>query len=227
MFYLMGNFTNKPSNSSMKYFIILKYFEVKIKPPKPLSIFDVFWKPTLTCWIKVNSGGAILGVPIVCACSGMLRNSSSEHWGSFWSSIYVGTLFQVSWLMIWLQLRSWLIDFGKYLLLEMDSKNVFHAFTIFSIVLWHLRNRCTKYAFNTLSMNFIVTHIYLKDNKCGNKFFGMWLISSHFHWFDYLPCSLKGAFLANKHGFPCLDIETLKWLGDCPPLVLPFCSFPF
>jgi len=60
---LSGNITALTSRSSISEFVILKHFDVKIKPPKPQIIKEAIWATPFANWVKCNTDEASLGNP--------------------------------------------------------------------------------------------------------------------------------------------------------------------
>lgn len=55
---MSGNLTSLTATSSIVDFVILKHFEVNLKPPKPHIIKEVIRSPLVFNWTKYNSDGA-------------------------------------------------------------------------------------------------------------------------------------------------------------------------
>jgi len=60
---LSGNITNLTARSSISEFVIMKHFNVKLKPSKPKSIKEVIWCPPVFNWVKCNTDRASNGNP--------------------------------------------------------------------------------------------------------------------------------------------------------------------
>lgn len=103
---LLGNHTNKVSNSSMLKFCISKYFKVNIDPAKSKILSEVLWNPPPLDWWKCNSNGIASGVHPLYACEGMLKNVKIEHIGSFVHCIGNGNvlLVELTWAMLAIEL---------------------------------------------------------------------------------------------------------------------------
>jgi hypothetical protein len=52
---ILGNYSNLPSNSSLRDFAMLKDFNVSIHPSKAHLIKEVIWDPPISSWIKCNT----------------------------------------------------------------------------------------------------------------------------------------------------------------------------
>jgi len=90
---LSGNNTRLVANSSISDFVILKHFEVIIKPPKAPIIKEVLWNPPIFNWVKCNTRGASLGNPGQSACGGLFRNSTSDFLGAFAINLGINSTF--------------------------------------------------------------------------------------------------------------------------------------
>ena len=137
---MSGNNTSLTASSSMSNFVILKSFDVIIKPPKPQTIKEVVWNPPILNWTKCNTDGASLGNPGQASC-GLYRNSSSDFIGGFAINLGVTTALcsKLIVAMVAIEIAYKKRWFSQWL--ETDSMLVSSAFKSSKIVPWHLQNR--------------------------------------------------------------------------------------
>jgi len=86
--------------------------------------------------------------------------------------------------------------------LETDSMLVYMAFKSSKIVSWSLRNRWDNCLHLLSSMNFFVTHIYRKGNKCADSLANIGLFIVSYSWFSQAPSKNNLDLVKNKLGFP-------------------------
>jgi len=88
---MSGNTTSLTASSSMSDFVILKSFDVFIKPRKPQIIKEVVWNPPILNWTKCNTDGTFVGNPGHASCGGFYRNFNSDFIGGFAINLGVTT----------------------------------------------------------------------------------------------------------------------------------------
>jgi ribonuclease HI len=164
---LSGNYTTKPSNSSVKDLIMLKKFNVNVHPTKPLSIKEVIWTPPLVGWIKCNTDGS--SNTTASSCGGIFRDSNSNFISCFAENIGGGSAYhaELSAIMRAVEIanqRRW-----SNLWIESDSSLVVMAFKNSSMIPCCLRNRWINCRNMLYRMNFLVTHVYREGNRCADK----------------------------------------------------------
>lgn len=78
-----GNNSLISANSSITNFSILKFFEVRINPPKPRITKEVLRSPPILDCVKCNTNGASIGNPGDATYGGIFRNANVEFLGAF------------------------------------------------------------------------------------------------------------------------------------------------
>jgi len=198
--HLSGNNTSKVSNSSIRDLITLKKFDVPIHPPKPISIKEVFWSPPYFDWIKCNTDGA--ATLTSSTCGGIFRDSNSnllvcfaENLGG--GSAYLAELSAVMKATEYASQRNW-----KNLCIEPESSLVVMAFNNESMMPCCIRNRWLNCKQLLYHMNFVVTHIYRKGNRCADKSASIVLDSNGVNFWLVLPGFLRELFVHDRLGLP-------------------------
>jgi hypothetical protein len=67
----------------MKKFVILKFFNINIHPPKAPTIKEVLWQPPLINWLKANTDGTLTKNPFKAACGGIFIDYTGKYIGGF------------------------------------------------------------------------------------------------------------------------------------------------
>ena len=199
---LTGNVSKLPAKSCIKEFVILKYFDVKINPPKPQIIKEVLWSPPFFNWVKCNSDGAASGLNGNAACGGIFRDVNSDFLGAFAINLGIGSALNAELIGAMVAIEVAYMNNWRNLWLETDSMLVFLAFKSSKIVPWSLRNRWDNCLHLLNMFRFNVTHVYREGNSCADKLANIGLaLSSHF-WFTSIPSQLSADFARDKHGYP-------------------------
>lgn len=164
---LSGNNSLKPSKSSVSNLVMLKKFDIIVRPPKPPDIIEVFWSPPLGDWIKCNTDGSSSSSSS--SCGGIFRDSNSVFLLCFAENLGGGTAFhaEISTVMRSIELayqRRW-----KKLWIETDSSLVILAASNMDLVPCALRNRWKNCLAILRQMQYIITHIYREGNNCAEK----------------------------------------------------------
>ncbi|CAJ2652147.1 unnamed protein product [Trifolium pratense] len=159
---LAGNISSCVSSSSMRDFMILKCFNVKLHPPNPLVIKEVIWQPPLEHWVKCNTDGAFNNHKS--SCGGIFRNHKAESLCCFAENIGLKSAFmaELCGAMTAIEIansRNW-----KNLWLETHSTLVVMAFKSSELVPWELSNKWMNCNLLTRNMNFVVSHVYREGN---------------------------------------------------------------
>jgi len=197
---LTGNYTKLTSTSSMIDFQVLKKFNIHIHPPRALVIKEVMWSPPLHNWIKGNSDGSATSTSS--ACGIIFRNSISDSILCVAENLGVGSAFiaEICGAMRAIEIahqRNW-TNFW----LETDSMLVVVAFANDTIVPWNLCNRWCNCKKLTLSMNFVISHIFREGNQCVDSLANVGLsIQGLFSW-ETAPAEVLCYIGRNKLGLP-------------------------
>jgi len=199
---LSRNNTRLAANSSIYDFVILKHFEVIIKPPKAPTIKEVLWNPSIFNSVKCNTDRASLGNLGQSACGGLFRNSTSDFLGAFAINLGINSAFNSELIGVVVAIEIAHCMNWRNLWLETDSMLVFLSFKSSKIVPWHLQNRWDNCLHLLSYFNFNITHIYREGNTCVDQLATIGLsLSSHF-WFTQLPSQIGLDFSKNKLGLP-------------------------
>lgn len=204
---LSGNTSTLTARSSITEFVIMKHFDVKIKPPKPTIIKEVIWSPPMIGWTKCNTDGAALSSNGMASCGGLFRNSNSDFLGAFAVNLGRTTALcsELIGAMVAIEIahhKTW-----NRLWLETDSMLVFSAFKSHKIVPWHLQNRWNNCLHLISSMHFYVTHVYREGNHCADILANIGL-NLHSHcWYTQLPPSIRADLVTNSLGLPNFRIS--------------------
>jgi ribonuclease HI len=181
----------------------LKAFKVGIHHPKAPRILEIIWHPPILDWIKCNTDGSALGSPGPSACGGLFRDNNGNHLGSFADFLgdSIAFLAELSGIMRAIELA---FDRGWHSLwIECDSKLATMAFNYYHMVPCHIRNRWDNCLDKTLSMNFLITHVYREGNHCAIKLANLGLSLQNFVWWNELPRVIRKDFARDRLGLPC------------------------
>lgn len=154
---MSGNLTPLTASASMFDFVILKHFDVTIKPPKPQIIKEVIWIPPILNWTKCNTDGVAQGNPGHAACGSFYGNTNLVFLGGFAINLGITSALcsEIIGAMVAIKIayhKGW---FSMWL--ETDSIVVFLAFKSSKIVPWHLLNRWNNCLHLLSSMHFHVS----------------------------------------------------------------------
>jgi ribonuclease HI len=86
---------------------------------------------------------------------------------------------------------------------ECDSKLAVLAFKSPNMVPWSLRNRWENCLFKTLSMNFMITHVFREGNHCADKLANLGLSLQNYVWWVDIPLVIREDYSRNMLGLPC------------------------
>jgi ribonuclease HI len=200
---LSGNEASKVTGSFILDFTVLKAFKVGIHHPKAPRILEIIWHPPILDWIKCNTDGSALGSPGPSACGGLFRDNNGNHLGSFADFLgdSIAFLAELSGIMRAIELA---FDRGWHSLwIECDSKLATMAFNNYHMVPCHIRNRWDNCLDKTLSMNFLITHVYREGNHCTIKLANLGLSLQNFVWWNELPRVIRKDFARDRLGLPC------------------------
>jgi hypothetical protein len=67
----------------------------------------------------------------------------------------------------------------------------------------HIRNRWDNCLDKTLSMNFLITHVYREGNHCAIKLANLGLSLQNFVWWNELPQVIRKDYARDRLGLPC------------------------
>lgn len=87
---LSGNSSSGNMNSSIKEFVILKQFSIRVHHATTPSITQISWFPSPCYWVKYNSDGASRGSPGFSACGGLFRDYRTSIMGCFAGNLGMG-----------------------------------------------------------------------------------------------------------------------------------------
>ncbi|XP_058756625.1 uncharacterized protein LOC131629842 [Vicia villosa] len=203
---MVGNNTKKSSNSSMINFSLLKRFDIRINPTRSIRHIDVLWSPPPVGWIKGNIDGVASGSPSISSCGGIFRDHMGDHIGSFCNFLGEGIaeLAEYSAVMVAIEKAQ---DCGwQKLWLESDCIIVVNAFSNSNLVPWIIKSRWLKRRSYTLSIDFMITHIYREANFCVDILASLGLKLRNFCWFSHIVPDIRRDFLLDKDGTPRLRL---------------------
>ncbi|CAJ2628490.1 unnamed protein product [Trifolium pratense] len=205
---LAGNISSCVSSSSMRDFMILKCFNVKLHPPNPLVIKEVIWQPPLEHWVKCNTDGPFNNHKS--SCGDIFRNHKAESLCCFAENIGLKSAFmaELCGAMTAIEIansRNW-----NNLWLETDSTLVVMAFKSSELVPWELSNRWMNCNLLTRNMNFVVSHVYREGNQCADGLANIGLNLDRLTiWFD-IPSEIRSFFMTIVWVNLVLDFLVLK-----------------
>jgi ribonuclease HI len=197
---LSGNNTSKASTSSIRDFILLKKFNIKIRPPKAPIIKEVIWSPPIIDWIKCNTDGS--SNQSTSSCAGIFRNSDSIFITCFAENLGRGNAYfaKLSAVMRAIEIahhRGW-----NKLWIETDSKLVVLASKNINLVPCELRNRWKNCLLTLQQMNFVITHIFREGNNCADKLASIGLsIQGLTVWLE-VPDLIRSFYVNDRLGLP-------------------------
>ncbi|XP_058726868.1 uncharacterized protein LOC131598268 [Vicia villosa] len=203
---MIGNNANKTSNSSISNFTVLKNFNISIRPSKALTTMNVLWTPPLHGWLKCNVDGVACGFPWTSACGGIFRDHNALHVLRFSALLGKEPPETAEFLAVIMALEK-AKDFGIYKLwIESDCILVVNAFKDHSFVPWKIKSRwlvCWAYS---LSIDFMITHIFREANFCADFLAGIGLRNKATTWFNYIHEDIISEYLLDKQGTPRLRL---------------------
>ncbi|XP_058783255.1 uncharacterized protein LOC131657925 [Vicia villosa] len=199
---LIGNSSTNCSNSDMDSFLLLKSFDINIRPRKPSCTVEVIWCPPPLGWVKCNIDGLAKGSPMLSSCGGIFRNHNADHLGSFCEFLGDGNSVSAELCAAMLAIEKACVFNWKKLWLETDCTVVVQAFSNPNLVPWKIKARWLKCRAYTLEMDFMITHIYREANFCANFMANLGLLYMNFTWFSSLHYGLVSNFLLDKEGTP-------------------------
>ncbi|XP_058741713.1 uncharacterized protein LOC131614101 [Vicia villosa] len=199
---LVGNNSNRVSNSSMTSFSLLKKFGIQIKPKAQTATLEVLWSPPIVGWMKCNIDGVVLGNPRLAACGGLFRDHNANHVVSFCDflgneSPEFAELFAPILALEEAKRR----NINK-LWLETDFLYVVNAFRNRALVPWKLCSRwlvCWNYSIN---IDFLVTHIYREANFCADSLAYVGLKCKSLRLFTFVHEDISIDYLLDKSDTP-------------------------
>ncbi|XP_058742332.1 uncharacterized protein LOC131614798 [Vicia villosa] len=204
---LAGNSSVASSFVNMDDFMIIKKFNVAIRPPRAPNIVEVIWKPPPRGWIKINCDGAVISSGLS-GCGGIGRNSDGVFLGAFASSLSGANSLTAELLGAILAIefafeRNW-----KNIWLETDSTAVVKAFSSPLKVPWQIRNRWLNCIDIVSRWNFMVSHIFREGNSCADALANLGLSLSDYTCFSSIPSFLRTDFVKNRLGLPFFRFVT-------------------
>ena len=197
---LSGNLSKSVAFANVSNFMLLRKFNVKLNPPRAPKVIEVIWQPPLPNWTKCNTNGSTNGNQS--SCGGIFRNSKSDFLICFGENTGLGNALhaELSGAMRAIELANtfqW-----KNLWLEADSELVVKAFKNPYLVPWRLKNRWMNCLQLTLSMNFVITHIYREGNQCADTLASIGFNVAHLTVWNVLPDCVRAEFVKNRLGLP-------------------------
>ena len=197
---LSGNNTTKASNSSIKDFVLLKKFNIKIKPPKPPIIKEVIWSPPIADWIKCNTDGSSSNN--TSSCGGIFRNHESKFLACFAERLDNGSAIfaELSAVMRAIEIahqRGW-----WKLWIETDSALVVLASKNLGLIPCVLRNRWKNCLILLQQMNYVITHIFREGNNFADKLASIGLTIQALTIWMKIPSFLNNLYAHDRLGLP-------------------------
>ncbi|XP_058776587.1 pentatricopeptide repeat-containing protein At1g63070, mitochondrial-like [Vicia villosa] len=196
---LAGNCSSVSSYINMEDFMIIKSFDVSIRPPRAPNILEVFWKPPPNDWFKINcDGAATLSGPS--GCGGIARNSDGAFLGAFASYLdgansLTAELYGAILAIEFAFARNW-----NNIWLETDSTAVVKAFNSPHKVPWQVRNRWLNCINIVTHWNFLVSHIFREGNSCADALANHGLTLPDYTFFSSISSFLRADFVKNRLG---------------------------
>ncbi|GAU19900.1 hypothetical protein TSUD_95050 [Trifolium subterraneum] len=199
---IAGNVTSQTSTSSMTDFVILKFFNVNLHPPKAPNIVEIIWNPPLVGWVKCNTDDSSFGNPGLAPCAGIFRNHNGASLGCFAYNIGIAMAFFAEVLGIIMAIECAFERGWKHLWIESDSRIAILAFKNSKIIPWQLHNRWSNSLAKLIDMEILVTHVYRDGNTVVDKLTKLGLIVNDFVWWDSTPSSIRADVAKNRDGIP-------------------------
>ncbi|XP_058726803.1 uncharacterized protein LOC131598195 [Vicia villosa] len=198
---MAGNSSTATSFVNMEDFVIIKRFNVNIRPPRAPNILEVIWKPPPKEWIKINCDGAAISSGLA-GCGGIVRNSDGIFLGAFASGLgeansLTAELYGAILAIEFAFARNW-----NNIWLETDSTAVVKAFNSPLKVPWHIRNRWLNCIDIITKWNFMVSHIFREGNSCADALATHGLSLPDYALFSSIPPFLRADFVKNRLGMP-------------------------
>ncbi|XP_058776557.1 uncharacterized protein LOC131650867 [Vicia villosa] len=178
----------------------------RINPSRLIRHIDVLWSPPPVGWIKRNIDGVATGSPSISSCGGIFRDHMGDHIGSFCNFLGEGIseLAEYSGVMVAIEKAQ---DCGwQKLWLESDCIIVVNSFSNSYLVPWIIKSRWLKCRSYTLSIDFMITHIYREANFCADILASLGLKLRNFSWFSHIVPDIRRDFLLDKDGTPRLRL---------------------
>ncbi|XP_058776768.1 uncharacterized protein LOC131651114 [Vicia villosa] len=198
---LAGNCSSVSSYINMEDFMIIKSFDVSIRPPRAPNILEVIWKPPPNDWFKIYCDGAAT-LSGLSGCGGIARNSDGVFLGAFASCLdgansltaeLYGAILAIEFAFV----RNW-----NNIWLETDSTAVVKAFNSPHKVPWQVRNRWLNCINIVTNWNFLVSHIFREGNSCADALVNHELTLPDYTFFSSIPSFLRADFVKNRLGMP-------------------------
>lgn len=157
---LVGNNSNRVSNSIMTNFCFLKKFDINIKANKTLSTLEVLWTPPIYGGIKCNICGVTVGNPRTSACGVIFRDHDASHILSFTAFLGNESPENADFLVAIMALETEKSKNFSKLWIETGCIFVVNAFKNHALVPWKLWSRRLLCLDFSIKIDFMITLIY-------------------------------------------------------------------
>ncbi|KAI5410800.1 hypothetical protein KIW84_056074 [Lathyrus oleraceus] len=147
-------------NSSIRDFVLLKFFKVHLHPSYPKMVLEVLLSPLQHGWIKVNIYGAYGGMPLLVVCGGIFWNEFGDHLDNFGCNLEPVNALYVELMRRILIMEATINKKWTNMWLESDSSLVILAYRNSYVVLWRIRNIWVICLSKLHNFNFFASHIY-------------------------------------------------------------------
>lgn len=148
--------------------------------------------------------GIATGSPLVSACGGIFWDNKAAHLGSFMEFLGNGN---AEFCVVLITIEK-VIELGwKKVWIESDCILVVNSFYNHNLVPWNLKARWRNCWIYTLSINFLITHIFREANFRVDILAGLGLKLRRFSWFSFVHRDVLRKFLLDKEGTPRLIFQ--------------------